>query len=129
MRTGRLHPPKELEPAELERRAFDFAAAITRLAISLREELPGPALDGLAASAAKTGAEAANAQENPSRRHALSHFTSARRAAYEAIYWLKLAAAAGALNPETAGPLVDEAGTLHDALTAMCARLHKQVES
>ena len=129
MRTDRLHPARELEPEQLEGCAFAFAVDVTQFAMGIRDALPAPVLDGLVAAAVKTGAEVANAYENPSRHHALAHLNSARRAVYETLYWLRLATAAGAVDTEAGEALLKRAGELHGWLTTTCTRRHKQVES
>lgn len=123
MRTTRVQPNRELEPSELESRAFGFGVGMLGLAQFLKGRLPEPVMNALAEHGTHCGAHIIEAHATSS---PLSSYASAKQAVRQATYWLRLVHASDPALSGRLDPLIRDAAELMGALQAASARARQK---
>ena len=128
MRIKRLFPLKEVDVTTMEPRTFEFAVAVAELARELRSTVPDAITERLVEIGAEIGADVAEAQGRNGRETYILKMSSARQGTRDIAYWLKLTAALAPDRADEAENLLEEAESLHDCLTQICARARQNAE-
>lgn len=123
MRTTRVQPNRELEPAELESRAFGFGVGMLGLAQFLKGRLPEPVMNALAEHGTHVGAHIIEAHATSS---PLSSYAAAKQSVRQATYWLRLVHASDTALSGRLDPLIRDAAELTGALQAASARARQK---
>lgn len=123
MRTTRVQPNRELEPSELESRAFGFGVGMLGLAQFLKGRLPEPVMNALAEHGTHCGAHIIEAHATSS---PFSSYASAKQAVRQATYWLRLVHASDPALSGRLDPLIRDAAALLGALQAASARARQK---
>lgn len=126
MRTTRVQPNRELDPSELESRAFGFGVGMLGLAQFLKGRLPEPVMNALVEHGTHVGAHILEAHATSSTGSSLSSYSSAKQAVRQATYWLRLVHASDAALSGRLDPLIRDAAELMGALQAASARARQK---
>ncbi len=129
MRTTRVQPNRELEPSELESRAFGFGVGMLGLAQFLRGRLPEPVMNALAEHGTHCGAHIIEAHAASSSGSPLSSYAAAKQSVRQATYWLRLVHASDPALSARLDPLIRDAAELMGALQAASARARQKAAS
>ena len=128
MRIKRVFPLKEVDVTTMEPRTFEFALGVAELAREIRSVVPDTITERLVEIGAEIGADVAEAQGRNGRQTYVQKMNSARHGTKDIAYWLKLTAALAPDCADAADDLLEEAESLHDCLTQVCARARQNAE-
>jgi len=120
---------KHTETDDIEDRAFEFAAAIVRLARKHDAEMPRTLADNLVRTGTTIGAHIVQANGGHSRRSFLSQMTSARKLSTEVTYWLRLLLVCDIATKQDLRPFLEVAQNLYVDLTTICAKAKTQLDT
>lgn len=129
MRTSRIPGVRDTEPRGIEQRAFDFTVAVVQLARQLETDLPHALADRLVNEAVTFGESISEVETHSSARGQISRLVTARRAARDVAFVLRILAACDILAQEPARALLRESQSLHEVLTNLLLKARQEKDS
>lgn len=119
----------ERERRDIERRTFEFAVAVVRMARQWPADLPRHVADQVVRLGTNIGAQVSEAQASSSRRRHLHCMNEARRDSAELPYWLRLLVAGEFVTDDAVHPFLEEVQRIHGVLVEICLLARQNLET